>query len=153
MLVKYFDGDIKPEFKVDSELAKQALETVKDVMHKFDYFELQEAALKIMELVDYANKYITDSEPWTLAKNGEMEKCGQVLTSVLDTLCVVASLIYPYCPNIAKDMATQLSYDLNTKLQDVKSDNLAIGHLIDKENIKPVFLRLDSEFADKNKKK
>ena len=153
MLVKYFDGDIKPEFKVDSELAKQALETVKDVIHKFDYFELQEAALKIMELVDSANKYITDSEPWALAKNGEMDKCGQVLTSVLDTLCVVASLIYPYCPNIAQDMANQLSYDLKTKLQDVKSDNLAVGHLIDKENIKPVFLRLDSEFADKKDKK
>ena len=153
MLVKYFDGDIKPEFKVESELSKQALTAVKDVMHHFDYFELQEAAQKIMELVDAANKYITDNEPWSLAKNGEMEKCGQVLTSVLDTMCVVTSLIYPYCPNIAKDMASQLSYNLETKLQDVKSDNLAIGHLIDKENIKPVFLRLDSEFADKNKKK
>ena len=153
MLVKYFDGDVKPEFKVESDLSKQALETVKDVMHNFDYFELQEAALKIMELVDAANKYITDNEPWTLAKNGNMDKCGQILTTVLDTMCIVATLIYPYCPNIANDMASQLSYNLNTKLQDVKFDNIKIGHLIDKENIKPVFLRLDSEFADKNKKK
>lgn len=153
MLVKYFDGDVKPEFKVESDLSKQALETVKDVMHNFDYFELQEAALKIMELVDAANKYITDNEPWTLAKNGEMDKCGQILTTVLDTMCIVATLIYPYCPNIANDMASQLSYNLSTKLQDVKFDNIKIGHLIDKENIKPVFLRLDSEFADKNKKK
>ena len=153
MIVKYFNGDVKPEFKVESDLSKQALETVKDVMHNFDYFELQEAALKIMELVDAANKYITDNEPWTLAKNGEMDKCGQILTTVLDTMCIVSSLIYPYCPNIAKDMASQLSYDLSTKLQDAKFDNIKIGHLIDKENIKPVFLRLDSEFADKNKKK
>ena len=153
MLVKYFDGDVKPEFKVESDLSKQALETVKDVMHNFDYFELQEAALKIMELVDAANKYITDNEPWTLAKNGEMDKCGQILTTVLDTMCIVATLIYPYCPNIANDMASQLSYNLSTKLQDVKFDNIKIDHLIDKENIKPVFLRLDSEFADKNKKK
>ena len=50
-------------------------------------------------------------------------------------------------------MSNQLSYNLNTKLQDIKFDNIKIGHLIDKENIKPVFLRLDSEFADKNKKK
>ena len=71
--------------------------------------------------------------------------------SVLDVLCVVTSLIYPYCPNIAKDMASQLSYDLKTKLQDIKADNLKVGHLIDKENIKPVFLRLDSELADKKK--
>lgn len=153
MLVKYFDGDIKPEFKVESELSELAQTTVKEVMHHFDYYEIQEAGLKIMTLVDAANKYITDSEPWALAKNGEMDKCGQVLTSVLDVMCVVSSLIYPYCPNIAKDMAKQLSFDLGTKLQDLKADNIKIGHLIDKADIHPVFLRLDSELADKTQKK
>ena len=122
-------------------------------MHHFDYYEVQEAGQKIMMLVDAANKYITDSEPWTLAKNGEMNKCGQVLTSVLDIMCIVSSLIYPYCPNIAKDMATQLSYDLTNKLTNLKSDNLPVGHLIDKADIHPVFLRLDSELADKSQKK
>ena len=154
MLVKYFDGDIKPEFKVKSDLVDNALSTVKEVMHHFDYFEIQEAAQKIMEIVDAANKYVTDSEPWALAKNGEMDKCGQVLTTVLEVMCIVSSLIYPYCPNIAISMAEQLSYDLKgTKLTDIKNDNIKVGHLIDKENIKPVFLRLDSELADKTKKK
>ena len=154
MLVKYFDGDIKPEFKVKSDLIDNALSTVKEVMHHFDYFEIQEAAQKIMEIVDAANKYVTDSEPWALAKNGEMDKCGQVLTTVLEVMCIVSSLIYPYCPNIAISMAEQLSYDLKgTKLTDIKNDNIKVGHLIDKGNIKPVFLRLDSELADKTKKK
>ena len=153
MLVKYFDGDIKPEFKVNTELSELAEKTIKEVMHHFDYYEVQEAGLKIMSLVDAANKYITDSEPWALAKNGETEKCGQVLTSVLDVMCVVSSLIYPYCPNIAHDMAKQLSYDLSIKLQNLKADNIKVGHLIDKADIHPVFLRLDSELADKTKKK
>ena len=82
-----------------------------------------------------------------------MTECGQVLTTVLEIMCVVTSLIYPYCPNIAKAMAEQLSYDLNTKLDDITCDNIKIGHLIDKENIKPVFLRMDSELADKGKSK
>ena len=130
----------------------EALKTVKEVKHHFDYFEIQEAAQKIIELVDVANKYVTDNAPWTLAKEGQMEKCGQVLTSVLEVLCVVTSLIYPYCPNIAKSMAEQLSYDLSKKLDDVNCDNLKVGHLINKEDIKPVFLRLDSELADKSAK-
>jgi methionyl-tRNA synthetase len=68
-------------------------------------------------------------------------------------MCIVSALIYPYCPNIANDMAEQLSYDLKSvKLTDIKADNIHAGHLIDKENIKPVFLRLDSELADKTKK-
>ena len=43
-------------------------------------------------------------------------------------------------------------YDFNTKLDDVTCDNIKVGHLIDKEAIKPVFLRMDSELADKGKK-
>ena len=152
MLVKYFDGEVKSEFKVKSELFDKALETVKDVKHHFDYFEVQEAAQKIIELVDITNKYVTDSAPWNLAKENKMTECGIVLTTVLEVMCVIASLIYPYCPNIAKSMAEQLSYNLNTKLDDIVCDNIKIGHLIDKENIKPVFLRMDSELADKSKK-
>ena len=151
MLVKYFEGDIKPEFLGKNELVERALETVKTVKHHFDYFEVQEAAQKIIELVDVTNKYVTDNAPWTLAKEGNMEKCGVVLTNVLQVMTVIASLIYPYCPNIAKAMAEQLSYDLSVKLDDITCDSLKAGHLIDKENIKPVFLRMDSELADKKK--
>ena len=151
MLVKYFEGDIKPEFLGKNELAERALETVKTVKHHFDYFEVQEAAQKIIELVDVTNKYVTDNAPWTLAKEGNMEKCGVVFTNVLQVMTVIASLIYPYCPNIAKAMAEQLSYDLSVKLDDITCDSLKAGHLIDKENIKPVFLRMDSELADKKK--
>ena len=149
MLVKYFDGDIKSEFLGKNELKEKALETIKAVKHHFDYYEIQEAALKIMELVDFVNKYVTDNAPWTLAKEGQMEKCGVVLTNVLQVMTAVASLIYPYCPNIAKSMSEQLGYDLSTKLDDITCEALQIGHLIDKENITPVFLRVDSELADK----
>ena len=133
----------------DEDFKEKALETIKAVKHHFDYFEIQEAALKIMELVDFVHKYVTDNAPWTLAKEGQMEKCGVVLTNVLEIMTVISSLIYPYCPNIAKSMSEQLGYDLNTKLDDITCEVLQAGHLIDKENITPVFLRVDSELADK----
>ena len=82
-----------------------------------------------------------------------MTECGQVLATVLEVMCVISSLIYPYCPNIAADMAKQLSYDLSTKLDDVTTSNLKVGKLITKEEIHPVFLRVDSELADKSKAK
>ena len=50
-------------------------------------------------------------------------------------------------------MAEQLGFDLSIKLDDLTCSNLKAGHLIDKENIKPVFLRMDSELADKSKVK
>ena len=153
MLVKYFDGEVKEEFKGENPLAKKALGTVQIVKNHFDNFEIAEAGLEITSLVDSANKYVQDTAPWTLAKEGKMIECGKVLTNVLDVMCIIALLIYPYCPNIAKSMASQLSFDLKTKLDDLTADNLKCGKLISKEEIKPVFLRLDSELADKSVKK
>ena len=153
MLVKYFDGEVKAEFKSENPLAKKALGTIQIVKNHFDNFEISEAGLEIISLVDATNKYVQDNAPWTLAKEEKMLECGQVLTNVLDIMCIIASLIYPYCPNIAQAMANQLSYDLKTKLDDLTADNIKIGKLIEKENIKPVFLRLDSELADKSAKK
>lgn len=155
MLVKYFDGEIKPEFKGSGEI--NALETVEKVKKHFDNYEIQEAAFEIISLVNSTNKYVADTAPWTLAKLGQegqdekMIECGQVLTNVLEIMCVVTSLIYPYCPNIAQEMARQLKYDLNKKLDELTLDNLKPGKLIAKEEIKPVFLRLDSEFATNKK--
>ena len=125
---------------------------MKIVENHFNHFEIQEAAQEIISLVDAANKFVTDNAPWTLAKEEKMTECGQVLATVLEMMCVISSLIYPYCPNIAADMASQLSYDITTKLDDIALGNIKAGKLISKEEIHPVFLRVDSELADKSKK-
>lgn len=151
MLVKYFDGEVKPEFK-NAQCPINPMETVEKVRKLFAGYEISEAAFEIISLVNLTNKYVADNAPWTLAKEEKMTECGIVLVNVLEIMCVVASLIYPFCPNIAKDMASQLKFDLSVKLDDLTADNLKVGKLIEKEEIKPVFLRLDSEFADKTKK-
>ncbi len=161
MLVKYFDGEVKEEFDVDrNELvagSKSLLQVAKNkidlVKSHFDSFEISEAGNEILQLVDMTNKYVTDNAPWTLAKEEKMTECGQVLTTVLEVMCVVSALIYPYCPNIAERMASQLSFDLKSvKLDKLSGKNIKTGKLISKEDIKPVFLRMDSELADKSKK-
>lgn len=156
MLVKYFDGEVPqrhPELVSGSQdlldLAKNTIEKVKQL---FDGYQIQEAAFEIISLVNTTNKYVADNAPWTLAKEEKMTECGQVLVNVLEVMCIVSSLIYPYCPNIAKEIARQLKFDLSTKLDDLTLDNIKVGKLIEKDDIKPVFLRLDSEFADKGKK-
>ncbi len=151
MLVKYFDGEIKEEFIFNSEMFEKAKNTIKEVKHHFDYFEVQEASLKIVELVDLLNKYVTDNAPWTLAKEEKWQEVGKILYTVLETMTAVSALIYPYCPNIANRMAQQLKFDINTKLDDITFNNIKAGKFISKEEIKPVFLRLDSELADKSK--
>lgn len=153
MLVKYFDGEVKAEFKGKCPI--NALEIVEKVKEHFDNYEIQEAASEIISLVDLTNKYVAEKAPWTLAKNPDDEEkiieCGQVLVNVLEIMCIVSSLIYPFCPNIAKEMARQLKFDLEAKLNNLTLSNIKVGKLISKEEIKPVFLRLDSELATNKK--
>lgn len=150
MLVKYFDGEVRQEFKGKCPI--NALETLEKVKEHFDGFEIQEAAQEIISLVNLTNKYVADNAPWTLAKEEKMTECGLVLINVLEIMCIVSALIYPYCPNIAQDIANQLKFNLKTKLDDLTLNNIKVGKLIEKDEIKPVFLRLDSEFAEKGKK-
>lgn len=150
MLVKYFDGEIKPEFIGKNPI--NALETVEKVKKHFDNYEIQEAGFEIISLVNATNKYVADNAPWTLAKEEKWTDCGVVLVNVLEIMCVVSVLIQPYCPNIATEIAKQLKFGLNTKLDNLTLNNLKTGKLIEKDEIKPVFLRLDSEFAIKGEK-
>lgn len=160
MLVKYYDGNIVSQIVTDNknnELADLAEFTQKMVLEKFDKYELSDAADIVFNLVDKANKYINEQTPWTLAKNPETQvQCGQVLYNVLEVLRQTSIMLYPYIPNISADMWQQLN--MNGKISEQTWDNLSWGGLqpgkiATKETIKPVFLRIDSEFAGESKKK
>ena len=151
MLVKYFDGEIKDEF-INDELVNEAYQTINSVLKHFDEMEPALAANKIIELVDSANKFVNDKAPWALAKNGDMIECGKILYSILNLMAKVAILIEPYCPNIAFDMAKQLKININMKYSEIEDFMIKKGKLITKEEIHPVFLRLDSEIMGDKKK-
>ena len=154
MLVKYFDGEMKEEFYTssDSTIAQLANKAKENVENKFDRFEIAEAADEIVLLADNLNKYVNDTAPWGLAKEGKMAECANVLYDVLETMHYIAVLISPFCPNIADDILSQLNIEKDYKLENLKWQSIKIGKIIEKENIKPVFLRLDSEIAGASKK-
>ena len=162
MLVKYFDGEIKEEFKTYGEdnISKQAKEIslaaqemIKNVQERFNTFQISEAASEIVKFSDTVNKFVNDTAPWSLAKEEKMDECAKVLYTVLEAMHYIAAAIYPYCPNISKAINEQLSLDGSSiKFADLKWGNLPTGVITEKSKIKPVFLRLDSELA-KDKKK
>lgn len=154
MLVKYFDGEIKSEFISDknSKIAVLAENTKSQVLEHFNNYEIAEASNSIVSFADSVNKYVTETAPWTLAKEEKMTECGKVLYNVLEAMRYIGILIYPYCPNIAADILSQLNEDENFKYEKLNWGGLKQGKITDKDKIKPVFLRLDSEFA-KDKKK
>ena len=154
MLVKYFDGEIKPEFISDnqSKIAVLANNTKSQVIEAFNKFEISEAAFSIVMFADAVNKYVTENAPWTLAKEEKMLECGQVIYNVLEAMRHIAIMLYPYCPNIAQDIISQLNTTSNFKYDELTWGGIKAEKITEKEKIKPVFLRLDSEFATDKKK-
>lgn len=157
MQVKYFDGEIKPEFITasDNDIAKEAIKTVGLVKNRFDSFEVSEAAQEIVSFSNTVNKYVNDTAPWGLAKEEKMIECAQVLYTVLESMRFIGAMLAPYCPNISQDIYAQLNRSekaVDVKLDDLKWGEIPAGMITAKDKIKPVFLRMDSEFAGDSKK-
>src|SRR5574344_506405 len=157
MQVKYFDGEIKPEFitSSDNEIAKEALKTVELVKSRFDKYEVAEAAQEIVNFSNTVNKYVNDTAPWGLAKAEKMAECANVLYDVLESMRFIAAVLAPFCLNIAQDIYEQLNRIedvVDVKLDDLKWGEIPVGKLTEKSKIKPVFLRLESEIAGASKK-
>ena len=154
MLVKYFDGEIKSEFVTDknNKIAVLAQNTKQQIINCFNNYEIAEASNLIVSFADSVNKYVTETAPWSLAKEGRMTECGQVLYNVLEAMRHIAIMLYPFCPNIAEDILLQLNETVDYKYDRLEWNGLKAGKITEKEKIKPVFLRLDSEFAADKKK-
>lgn len=158
MLIKYFDGNIQQDFvSQDNELAKLCVETKKTVIENFDNYKITEAIENVISLVDFTNKYVNDTAPWSLAKTEEgLVECGKVLYNVLETMRFVSVLLYPVIPNISQQIWEQLSQSGN--VSEMNIDNLVwaglqVGQIATPETVSPVFLRLESELAGDKKKK
>ncbi len=154
MLVKYFDGEIKSEFITDksNKIAVMAENTKTQIIEAFNHYEIAEAADLIVSYADAVNKYVTETAPWALAKEEKMLETGKVLYTVLEAMRHIAIMLYPYCPNIAEDILTQLNENINFKYENLYWGGLKASKITEKDKIKPVFLRLDSEFATDKKK-
>lgn len=162
MLVKYFNGEIREDFKIVGnddlsnqvkEISKNAQEMIENIKNRFDTFQIAEASVEIVKFADKVNKFVNDTAPWSLAKDEKMDECAKVLYTVLEAMHFIAVAIYPFCPNISADINNQLSLiDSSVKFVDLAWGNIPNGIITEKSKIKPVFLRLDSELA-KDKKK
>ncbi len=98
MVIKYFDGAIPA---VASDVAISTIEKrVTDAANaQIDAFAINEALASVWELVDALNGYITDTEPWALAKDAATRgRLETVLATTVHGLGTLAVLLAPVLP-------------------------------------------------------
>jgi len=102
MIERYFEGVVPPAGEyLDGDLHIQ--KTVADAAAAADAaierFRIDEAISSIWTIVDALNLYITENEPWALAKDeAQRERLGTVLYTAAEGLRALAVLLSPVMP-------------------------------------------------------
>ena len=97
---KYFEGrvpaDLKPE-AIDAETLAQ-IEPLKAEMQRYlDGYKFREALKEAMNIARLGNKYLTDTEPWKVAKT-DMDRTASILNVSLQICASLAIAFEPFLP-------------------------------------------------------
>ena len=108
---KYFDGkvpaDLKPE-AVDAETLAQ-IQPLKEEMQRYlDGYKFREALKEAMNIARLGNKYLTDTEPWKVAKT-DMDRTASILNVSLQICASLAVAFEPFLPFSAEKLRSILN--------------------------------------------
>ena len=60
-----------------------------------DDLKISEALNEVVNLLNVTNKYIEESAPWVLFKEGRVEELGNVMAVLVSTICTSTKLLSP----------------------------------------------------------
>lgn len=130
-LTKKYFGGVVPECGELQEVDRKAIEEFKDVKQKvealLDVFKFRDAQKEAMNLARIGNKYITDCEPWHVAKT-DMERVKTILYISLQLVANLEIAFEPFLPFSSKKLREMLNV-AETKWDQLGStDLLKPGH-------------------------
>ncbi len=115
---KYFGGVVADKGAVDAvdeDLKATITGTYAKVVEKMETHRVADALTEIFGIFKRCNKYIDETEPWVLAKDGaKADRLSTVLYNLVEGIVIGASLLEPFMPETAQKIAAQL----NTSLRD-----------------------------------
>jgi methionyl-tRNA synthetase len=121
MIGRYTDGKIPVLGKLEpiDEDLKNALITLPEKLTTlFDNLQFDRAIEAVLESVRKANKYIADTQPWQLMKDGNTERVNTVLACCIEALRCASILLEPIIPEKSKELRAQLGLTGDVKLAD-----------------------------------
>ena len=127
---KYFNG-IVPECGQLLDVDNAAIEEFKDVKQKvealLDAFKFRDAQKEAMNLARIGNKYITDCEPWHVAKT-DMERVKTILYISLQLVANLEIAFEPFLPFSSAKLREMLNISESDWSQLGSTDLLKSGH-------------------------
>ena len=99
MAEKYRGGRLKPSAEGPGRLASIAGDALREYERDMKAFALEGGVAAAFRIVDAANEFIAETEPWALARDAaKSERLSQVLFDVAEAVRVSAILLLPVMP-------------------------------------------------------
>ena len=125
MVIKYFDGTLPEEKQsdpMDDELINMATSLRETVDKCMDNTTLNLALAEIFKVISRANKYIDETAPWVLAKDGANKpRLAAVLYNLLESIRISTSLLSAFMPSTMPKVWEQIG----ATADDVSYENAA----------------------------
>ncbi|MBO7279127.1 MAG: methionine--tRNA ligase [Bacteroidales bacterium] len=147
---KYFNGivpeDLKPE-AIDAETLAAIPELKAAIADNLEHYKFREALRCAMNLARLGNKYLTDTEPWKIAKT-DMDRVASILKVSLRICADLAVAFAPFLPFSAE----KLRRILNLPNEDLGWDRfcdetlLPSGHQLNPAEL--LFAKIEDEVID-----
>ncbi len=111
MVERYYDGKV-PEpaqfIDMDNELKERALDTYNQLSGDMQELLFHKALTVIWDYIALVNRYVDETTPWVLAKEGNTERLGTVLWTLIQSINSISLMIYPFIPNTAEQIWERL---------------------------------------------
>jgi methionyl-tRNA synthetase len=149
MMHRYFGGRV-PEggARVEAGLADLFAQQAARVTEAYEAVDFPRGLREAWQIIGAVNRYYDEQAPWTLMKQGNTERAGQVLYAGLIAARLLSALVEPAMPQVAREIARQLGVgEVPTWNEATAMDALPAGHAL--QEPKPIFPRLQAKAEPK----
>jgi methionyl-tRNA synthetase len=150
---KYFDKKVPERNELtdyDKEILEKAAKVKEDLENRLENYKFREAVKIAMDMGRLGNKYLADTEPWSLYEK-DPERVATILNISLQITASLSIIIEPFMPFTAEKLRKFLNIDkLNWELAGT-SDILSPGHEVNKP--KHLFQKIEDKEVDQQVEK
>lgn len=148
MMHRYFGGRVPDGARVDAGLADLFAQQAARVTEAYEAVDFPRGLREAWQIISAVNRYYDEQAPWTLMKQGDTVRAGQVLYAGLITARLLCALVEPAMPQVAREIARQLGIGEPPAWSDATAmDALPAGHAL--QEPKPIFPRLQAKAEPK----
>jgi len=115
--------------KTENKLLKKL--KLKQIEKLIDNFELDKALSEIFAFIDICNEYVQNKKPWET-------KDKKVLYELVDSIKVIAILLWPFIPETSEKIGSQFGFEIDYKeikkplrVQDFKKGDILFTKILD----------------------